>query len=57
LSQSDEVERLKREFSAASKRLTGASGKSAPGIEKGYGQAYQALVRVGAAPQIKHKYR
>lgn len=32
-------------------------GKMTGGLEKQYGQAYQRLVRLGAAPQIRHKYR
>jgi hypothetical protein len=53
----DEIDRLWSDYRAAWKRLSGASGKSAQGAEKAYGQAYQALVRAGAAPQIKAKYR
>lgn len=53
----DEIDRLWSAFRAASKRLNGASGKSAAGVEKEYGQAYQALVRAGQAPQLKAKYR
>jgi hypothetical protein len=34
-----------------------SSGKTAPGAENAYGQAYQALVKAGLAPQIKFKYR
>jgi hypothetical protein len=53
----EEQDKAVRAFAAASKRLSGSSGKSAGGIEAGYGEAYQALVRLGIAPQIKAKYR
>jgi hypothetical protein len=32
-------------------------GKHTAGHEASYGQAYQFLVRLGAKPQIKQKYR
>lgn len=53
----DEIDRLWATYRAVSKRLNGASGKSAAGVEKEYGQAYQALVRAGVAPQLKARYR
>lgn len=51
------IERAWANFRAARKRLDGASGKSASGVEAQYGEAYQALVRLGAQPQLKGKYR
>jgi hypothetical protein len=53
----DEQQKLISAFNAASKRLNGSSGKSAQGIEAAYGEAYQALVKAGLAPQLKAKYR
>jgi hypothetical protein len=53
----DEQQKLVSTFNAARKRLDGASGKSASGVEAAYGEAYQALVKAGIAPQIKAKYR
>lgn len=55
---SDDVDRLTSAFNAAStviKKQMG--GKTGDGAEKVYGQAYQALVKVGAKPQIRKKYR
>jgi hypothetical protein len=53
----DEQQKLVSAFNAAAKRLNGSSGKSASGIESAYGEAYQALVKAGLAPQLKAKYR
>lgn len=50
-------ETLERDLAAARKRLDGASGKNGQGAENAYGQAYQALVRAGVRPQIRHKHR
>jgi hypothetical protein len=33
------------------------SGKATAGVEAIYGMAYQRLVRLGARPQLKGKYR
>lgn len=55
---SDDIDRLTSTFNAAStaiKKQTG--GKVGDSAEKVYGQAYQALVKVGAKPQIRKKYR
>lgn len=51
------VKDLSRNLEAAVKRLSGVSGKSAQGAENQYGQAYQDLVRIGAKPQLRLKYR
>lgn len=56
---SEEQEAAKRRFDAASREIgkqlvTNQGGKRA---ETNYGEAYQALVAVGGAPQIKQKYR
>lgn len=53
----DEQDRLYATYRAARKRLDGASGKSATGVEKAFGEAYQALVRAGLEPQLKARYR
>jgi hypothetical protein len=53
----DEKDKLFSAYRAARKRLDGASGKSANGVEKAYGDAYQALVRAGLAPQLRARYR
>lgn len=53
-----ERDRLESNFNSAAtalKRITG--GKAGEGIEKSYGQAYQALVKAGLRPQIRKKYR
>jgi len=51
------AENLERDFAALTKRRRDAFGKSAQGVENQYGQAYQALVKAGVRPQIRHKYR
>ena len=53
----DDGQRLVSAYNAAWKKVATSSGKSAQGAESGYGQAYQALVRAGIAPQIRRKYR
>jgi hypothetical protein len=53
----DAEQKLVSSFNAARKRLDGASGKSASGIEAAYGEAYQALVKAGLAPQMRKRYR
>lgn len=55
---SDELRKdLERNFEAARKRRELAAGKTASGAENAYGQAYQALVKAGYAPQLRYKYR
>ncbi len=53
----DDIERLERNLVAAFDRVKKSTGKSAGGAENAYGQAYQALVRAGARPQIRHRLR
>jgi len=56
--QEESNERLISNFNAASnnvRRIVG--GKGGEGTEKAYGQAYQALVKVGLKPQLRKKYR
>lgn len=53
-----EKDRLESDFnlnSTALKRITG--GKAGEGVEKKYGQTYQALVKAGLRPQLRKKYR
>lgn len=55
---SEDVEKMMREFDSASgtiKKQMG--GKGGEGAEAKYGQAYQQLVKAGAKPQIRKKYR
>jgi hypothetical protein len=55
---SEDVDRLLSTFNAASTAIKKqVGGKGGEGVEAKYGQAYQALVRAGAKPQIKKKYR
>lgn len=55
---SEDKERLESNMNAASTSLRRiASGKAGEGVEKVYGQAYQALVKAGFRPQIRKKYR
>jgi hypothetical protein len=52
-----EQDRALQVFRAASKTLGTVHGKKAGGSENLYGEAYQALVRLGLVPQLKRKYR
>jgi hypothetical protein len=55
----DEIEKaeaeLRRQYERLRKCPTMAEGGA--GVESAYGQAYQALVRLGARPQLRKKYR
>lgn len=51
------VKDLTRKLESAYKRMAASTGKSASGAESAYGQAYQELVRIGARPQLRLKYR
>lgn len=54
----DEVRRIMQELDATLKKLRDAkAGKMTAGMESVYGQAYQRLVRLGAKPQLRLKYR
>jgi hypothetical protein len=53
----DEIDRLWRDLDNARKRREVVFGKAAAGAENAYGQAYQALVKAGVAPQLRYKYR
>jgi len=53
-----DIEDLKRAFNAASNEVKKCvGGKQGISAEKKYGAAYLALVKVGAAPRLKRKYR
>lgn len=55
---SEDVDRLMSSFNAASTAIKKQmGGKTGDGAEKVYGQAYQALVKAGAKPQLRKKYR
>jgi hypothetical protein len=45
------------EFNAARKPLGSVFGKKSGGVENLYGQAYQRMVQLGMAQQLKKKYR
>lgn len=53
----NDISDLERNLLAASKELSGSASKLSNGKERRYGAAYQALVRAGARPQIRQKYR
>lgn len=51
-------EKLLSNFNAASNALRRVvGGKPGESAEKAYGQAYQALAKVGLKPQLRKKYR
>lgn len=56
---SDELEKARSEFRRAQTRVAAClvHSQGAQGAEAAYSQAYQALVRLGDAPQIRKKYR
>jgi flagellin-specific chaperone FliS len=54
----EEIRRAEQNMESALTRLKNAkAGKLNSGLEAIYGQAYQRLVRAGAKPQLKLKYR
>jgi hypothetical protein len=55
---SDEIRVAQQDMDATLKRIRDAkAGKMNTGLEATYGQAYQRLVRAGAKPQLRLKYR
>ncbi len=54
-----EIEAAQAEFRRQSERLKKCPNMAngGAGVEKAYATAYQALVRLGAAPQSRKKYR
>lgn len=54
----DEVRQARQGYDTAFRSIKEAiPGKPGFGIEARYGEAYQRLVRLGVAPQLKRKYR
>lgn len=54
----DEIMRAKQEMAAVFRKIQDSKpGKHTFGLESQYGQAYQRLVRLGAAPQLRLKHR
>ena len=54
----DGIRQATQELSAAILKIRDAkAGKMNFGFEATYGQIYQRLVRLGARPQVKRKYR
>ena len=53
----EDTERLEWDFANASSNLRKiVGGKAGSGVEKTYGEAYAALVRVGLKPKLRRKY-
>lgn len=54
----DEIRSAQQERDATLKKIREAkAGKMNMGLENKYGQVYQRLVRLNAAPQLRKKYR
>ena len=54
----DEIRRAEQEMHTLLVKIRDAkAGKMTSGLEAQYGQAYQRLVRLGARPQLRYKYR
>lgn len=54
----DEIRIAQQELKALLKRIWEVKpGKPTAGLERQYGLTYQRLVRLGAAPQLRLKYR
>lgn len=54
----EDKDRLLSDFNAASSNIKkSVGGKTGEGAEKRYGQTYQALVKIGAKPPLRRKYR
>lgn len=54
----EELDALQRDFNNASSTIKKSiGGKQGEGAEKLYGQTYQQLVKVGAKPPLRRKYR
>lgn len=54
---SDDILAAQREYDAANRVIQACKAGKLDGIEQAFGLAYQRLVRVGGAQQIKRKYR
>lgn len=54
----DEIRAATQDMEAFLKRLKDSkAGKQNSGLEASYGQAYSRLVRLGAKPKLRLKYR
>jgi len=54
----DEIRRTVEELDKSLNKIRSTTaGKQTFGMEAQYGQAYQRLVRLGARPQLRRKYR
>lgn len=54
----DQVRQAESEMNGMLKKIADSKpGKMTSGMEKVYGASYQRLVRLGARPQIRSKYR
>lgn len=54
----EDNERAISDFNAASNNLKRiVTGKTGEGVEKSYGQKYQALVKLGLKPPLRKRYR
>lgn len=53
----EQVLAAQREYDAAYRALAAAKAGKLDGLEEAFGIAYQKLVRLGAAPQLRRKYR
>lgn len=56
---SEEVEKAQAEYRRQQTRVAKCpvTAEGGSGVESAYATAYQALVRLGAAPQLRKKYR
>lgn len=54
---SEQIEKAVRDYDEAAKQIRAqVTGKPGNANEVRYGEAYQRLVRLGQAPQLKRKY-
>ena len=54
----DQIRKATQDMHGMLRKIADAKpGKMSAGLENQYGEAYQRLVRLGAAPQLRHKYR
>jgi|HubBroStandDraft_3_1064219.scaffolds.fasta_scaffold712857_2 hypothetical protein len=58
MAREDDIRRASADYEAALKSVRETKpGKGTSGVEARLGSAYQRLVRLGARPQLKLKYR
>ena len=53
----DDIQKALNAYAQAAGKLGKLNGKAGPGSEAIYSAAYQRLVQLGVAPQIRRKYR